>query len=190
MKDRRNMPASEHTLIVIALKDELPAYLVPDWQVAVCGVGKVNAAVNMQRLITEHRPRQVINLGTAGAVTDSLEGLVEVGRVCQRDMDVTGLGVEAGITPFDDLGGEIILSDSSVICGTGDNFLQGLPEIPCDIVDMELYALAKVCQMNEIPIISYKYISDKADDSASHDWKQALKTAAQSFAGFLNSIRG
>ena len=32
------------------------------------------------------------------------------------------------------------------ICGTGDSFETGLPKVSCDLVDMEGYALAKVCK--------------------------------------------
>ena len=37
---------------------------------------------------------------------------------------------------------------------------------------MEAYALAKVCYLYNVPFISFKYITDGADGSASVDWEE------------------
>ena len=44
------------------------------------------------------------------------------------------------------------------------------PELQTDIVDMEAYALAKVCRHLGMTFHCWKYISDQANDAAPTDW--------------------
>jgi adenosylhomocysteine nucleosidase len=39
---------------------------------------------------------------------------------------------------------------------------------------MEAYALAKVCYLRDVPFISFKYITDGADEQAHEDWYSNL----------------
>ena len=39
---------------------------------------------------------------------------------------------------------------------------------------MEAYALAKVCHHYNVPFISFKYITDGADEQAHEDWEANL----------------
>ena len=68
-----------------------------------------------------------------------------------------------------------------VICGTGDSFVKSQLEIVCDIVDMEAYALAKVCKIHDIEFKCYKYISDYANDDSSYDWLANCHKGANHF---------
>jgi len=181
--------SSAQPVIIVALEDELPQHLLPDWQIVYCGVGKINAAMTTARLLATTRPSRLINFGTAGGITQSPGRLVTVGSVIQRDMDLTGLGLARGITAFDTVPATLTLDDSPIICGTGDNFLQGPPEMVCDIVDMELFAIAKICAIYDVPLTAYKYISDGADDGAGHEWRDALSQAATAFCQKLASAR-
>ena len=76
------------------------------------------------------------------------------------------------------------LSDSPLICGTADRFVTSAPELACDLVDMELYALAKIAKREQIPLKSFKFISDNADNDSQRDWKNSLPDAASSFQVF------
>ena len=145
------------------------------------GVGKVNATYNLTKLIQEHKPSEVINYGTAGAIKKGLSGIVEVTKFYQRDMDVRGLlDLKLGETPFDDIN-EIINLNEGYSCGSGDNFVNKQIEMEIDLVDMEAYALAKVCKLESIKFRCFKYISDNADDSASIDWLENCKKGAKLF---------
>ena len=145
------------------------------------GVGKVNATYNLTKLIQEHKPSEVINYGTAGAIKKGLSGIVEVTKFYQRDMDVRGLlDLKLGETPFDDIN-EIINLNEGYSCGSGDNFVNKQIEMEIDLVDMEAYALAKVCKLESIKFRCFKYISDNADDSASVDWLENCKKGAKLF---------
>lgn len=177
---------TERPVIIVALEDELPRALLPNWTIIYTGVGKINAAMTVSRLISTLRPTQLINFGTAGGITQPPGTLVTVGRVIQRDMDLTGLGLARGETAFDTIPAEIILDDTDIICGTGDNFLQGPPEMLCDIVDMELFAIAKLCALENIKLSSYKYISDSANEDADTAWRDALSKAAQAFCDHIS----
>ena len=144
------------------------------------GVGKVNATYNLTKLIQEHKPSEVINYGTAGAIKKGLSGIVEVTKFYQRDMDVRGLlDLKLGETPFDDIN-EIIISDG-YSCGSGDNFVDKEIEMQVDVVDMEAYAIAKVCKKKGIKFRCFKYISDNADSDASSDWIENCKKGAKLF---------
>lgn len=168
-------------LLIVALDHELPKEGRADWSVLYTGVGKVNAAISLMAALAESKPDILINYGTAGAVTPGLSGVVEVGRSVQYDMDVRPLGLELGVTPFEADTASFTLSDSPLVCGTADRFATRPPEIACNLVDMELYALAKIAARQNIPLRSYKFISDHANDSANEDWKSSLPDAASAF---------
>tara|TARA_Y100000996_G_scaffold194390_1_gene152383 strand:- start:63 stop:620 length:558 start_codon:yes stop_codon:yes gene_type:complete len=175
-------------LLVIALKDEFEHPSKPDnLEIIYTGVGKVNASFALTKAIYEYKPNRVFNFGTAGAITDELHGLISVTGFIERDMDATGhdLGFELGQTPFED---EIIIGKPGIICGTGDSFVTSKPPITCDLVDMEGYALAKVCKYMNIPFQSYKFISDKADSTASKDWEKSVNNGQSLFLNKLNEI--
>ena len=145
------------------------------------GVGKINATYNLTKLIHQHKPSIVINYGTAGAIKKKLSGIVECNRFYQRDMDVRGLlDFKLGETPFDNVN-EIINSEEGYSCGSGDNFVKSKVEMDVDLVDMEAYALAKVCYHYDIPFISFKYITDGADEQAHEDWENNLADGIQEF---------
>ncbi|MCH2110523.1 MAG: hypothetical protein MK135_14470 [Polyangiaceae bacterium] len=168
------------TLICVALEDELPRELLPDWQVVYTGVGKINATQAIAEAWPKHRPRVILNFGTAGATAPRIRGLVRVTEFAQRDMDVRGLGFALGETPFEDLG-TIQFGEGGLSCGTGDQFVMSPPELRTDLVDMESYALAKYARSKEVDFICYKYVSDRADDNAANDWSTQVKKGARAF---------
>ena len=48
---------------------------------------------------------------------------------------------------------------------------------------MEAYALAKVCHNFDVPFISFKYITDGADEQAHEDWEANLADGIEQFIG-------
>ena len=65
---------------------------------AVCGVGKVNAAICAQTMILRYEPDVIINSGVAGGIAETLNttDIVVADSVAQHDMDTTPLGDEPG----------------------------------------------------------------------------------------------
>ena len=164
-------------IFVAALKEETPGLNFFHYT----GAGKINATYNLTKLIEKYNPKEIINFGTAGAIKKNLEGIVECTQFYQRDMDVTALlNLKIGETPFDNIN-EIILSKNGYSCGTGDNFVTGAIPLKVDLVDMEAYALAKVCLIEKINFRCFKFISDNADESASVDWVDNCKKGAELF---------
>jgi len=148
------------------------------------GVGKINATYNTLRLIQIHKPKIIINYGTVGAINTELKGIVECTKFYQRDMDVRGLNFELGETPFDTIN-EIIISKNGLSCGTGDSFVNKKIDMKVDVVDMEAYAIAKVCKLENIEFKCIKYISDNADKNAKTDWNKNLKLGVNAFSKFM-----
>jgi adenosylhomocysteine nucleosidase len=65
---------------------------------AVCGVGKVFAAICAQTMVLKFRPNLILNVGVAGSLSDSLgvADIVIARQLVQHDMDVTALGEPLG----------------------------------------------------------------------------------------------
>ena len=163
-------------------------------QVHYSGIGKVNAAFTAFDVIQKTGCKTILNLGSAGSSFFNAHELVEVKTFVQRDMDVSPLGFEVGVTPMDsDFPSAIHLESyfkdlSQGICGTGDSFETGLPKVSCNLVDMEGYALAKVCKKLDVRLISIRYISDGANDSAHLDWEENLLLGAKKLLKLYQSI--
>ena len=69
-----------------------------DAVLAVCGIGKVAAALCAEAMILRYKPDAVINIGVAGTLTDRLSiGDMAIGSaaVC-HDMDTTAIGDPPG----------------------------------------------------------------------------------------------
>jgi adenosylhomocysteine nucleosidase len=185
----------ENTLIVMALEDEGQGLLEKlGFEVLYCGVGKINATYHLTRRLADiSKPvNKVLNLGSAGSHSFSTGTLVAADRFVQRDMDLTGLGFDLGHTPYEQYPSMISFEKyfehlPHGVCGSGDSFLQDICPINSDIIDMEAYALAKVCMRESLPFVCVKYITDGADKSASHDWKTNLAKAAHAFVELLNA---
>ena len=159
------------SLILIALELEAPR--MSSWKnVHFTGVGKVNAAMTAAQLIEQHKPDVVWNFGTAGGITVD-GGLHRVTQFVQRDMVCGGIGCDPGQTPFES--GIVLGEGDGLTCSTGDNFVSDPNlEIPADLVDMEAYAIAKVCERAGVEFRCYKYVSDQADGEASEEWSKTV----------------
>ncbi len=171
-------------IFVAALKEETPNLDFFYYT----GVGKINATYNLTKIINRYKPREIINFGTAGAIDKNLNGIIECTKFYQRDMDVTKLmNLKIGQTPFDNIN-EIVNSENGYSCGSGDSFVTDQIPIKVDIVDMEAYALAKVCKLEKINFRCFKFISDNADNAASSDWIENCEKGAKLFKQKLKEI--
>jgi adenosylhomocysteine nucleosidase len=180
-------------LIVMALELEAQGVFerrgIP---VLFCGVGKVNAAYALTRRLADYRHAgralpHVLNFGTAGSRRHPTGTVLECRSLIQRDMDVSGLGVPLGATPFDgDVPARLEFPAvfphlTPAVCGTGDSFAMSEFAVECDVVDMEGYALAKVCWLERTRFTAVKWVSDGADHAAGADWQTNLHHASERF---------
>ena len=186
-------------LIVMALPQESRGLLeAAGAQLLYTGVGKVNAAATLARRLAEMRctgaeQPMVLNMGTAGSRSVPAHTLVAANRFAQRDMDVSGMGLAPGVTPFDETPPiiefpSVFTQLPQVLCSTADSFATHRHEIAGDVVDMEAFALARACLAENAKFACVKYITDGADsDSATH-WEAALDNAAQAFLTLYKTL--
>ena len=179
-------------LIVCALEVETQGKL-DDYDVLYTGVGKVNATFKLTQKFGKFGSyvpyNLVINYGTAGSRELPIGELVDCTKFTQRDMDVTGMGFIKGQTPFEKEVPIILDYDhvefnpigKKLRCGTGDNFVQTNEDTYSDVFDMEAYSLAKVCHHYDVPFISFKYITDNANEHSVGDWEDNCSDGVQLF---------
>ena len=179
-------------LIVIACKEESEGLFESlKGNLIFTGIGKVNATYHLTKKLVEMKqsgslPKYVINLGSCGSKKYKKGTLVYCNKFIQRDMDATIFGYKKGETPSDIF--PLILEHKNLInnlpngvCGSGDSFVttqELMPEI--DLVEMEAYALARVCKLENIDFIAIKYITDGLDESGGDDWNKEVKNSSQS----------
>jgi adenosylhomocysteine nucleosidase len=187
-------------LVVMALQAE-SAGVFEDAGVSVlyCGVGKVNAAIaltrELERYVHASQPQPlVVNFGSAGSRVYATGAMVACHEFVQRDMDVTGLGFALGVTPFDETPSALIFEPRfahlpAAVCGSGDSFATTACTVDCAVVDMEAYALAKVCWLEGAPFACAKYVTDGADHAAADHWRNNVHKAAAEFLRLYLSAR-
>jgi len=180
----------------------------------VCGVGKVNAALCTQILISEFRVERVINIGIAGGLAPELRpgDVVIADSLIQHDMDVRPLGLPLGQIyrcsyfdfPTDDswrqhaLKAAQKLANRQVKVGriaTGDQFIadpqkarfihEHFQALACE---MESASIAQVCALNERPFICIRSLSDNANSGAHMDFEQFLPIAVKNASILLETM--
>jgi adenosylhomocysteine nucleosidase len=153
------------------------------------GVGKINAAIITTQLIEKHQPDVVVNFGSCATLheNDEIGKVYEVGDV-HNDIDCTPLS-EYGTTPFCGLSELQVNHGSTIQCLTTDRFYNKnrtdysenfiyILKNKIDIIDMELYSIAQVCKRKELPLFSYKWVSDDGDPD---EWLTNSKIGFQNF---------
>jgi adenosylhomocysteine nucleosidase len=179
-------------LIITALESELKREALPTGvRIIYTGVGKINATLASLKAIHECQPRLIVNFGTVGKVNPEVTGLLEIGKVIQRDMSAEPLAPR-GITPFCPYPYEYFSIGGEHICGTGDNFVTTqdawLKSQKVDVVDMELFAIAATAYQFDIPWQSFKYITDDANVNAGDDWQDKMHYGQELYLHKLNQL--
>jgi adenosylhomocysteine nucleosidase len=182
---------------------------------AVCGVGKVFAALCAQTMILRYAPARLINTGVAG----SLDARIDIGDLVlstqsvHHDMDITGLGYAPGQVPSVDTlmfpaddrmrraareAAAAVAPEAHVFEGvvaTGDYFVDD-PTDKDRIVktfgalccEMEGAAIAHVCYLAQVPVLILRVISDKADGSSTMDYPTFKHVAAERCANITEHM--
>lgn len=168
---------------------------------AVCGVGKVSAALCTQMLISRYAPSALLHSGIAGGVSPELRhmDLVVARELTYRDMsdDIKRDWLPCGGCFVADAGLSSLLRQAAPearlgCIATGDQFLESREEklrLQQDYnalcADMESAAVAQVCIVNRVPFAVLRCISDLADDEARGDYDQFEQKAAHLSAEIL-----
>ncbi|RAV04548.1 5'-methylthioadenosine/adenosylhomocysteine nucleosidase [Paenibacillus sp. YN15] len=180
------------------------------------GVGKVNAAVTAQLLVTVCGAEAVLFTGVAGALDPELEvGDLVVSLDClQHDMDASALGFPRGVIPFQEQSvftadPELVrlaaASGQELLPGrvrtgrvlSGDRFIADKEEVAAlrrdfggVCAEMEGAAVAQVCGMNDIPFVIIRSMSDKADGSAPVSFAEFTALVAQCSCRLVEHMLG
>lgn len=175
-----------------------------DVVVAVCGVGKVFAAICAEAMILEFRPDIIINSGVAGSLSRNIKigDTVIAESVVQHDLDTSPLGDPKGLISginiinipcdktvaanlkkcCDDIG----IKNFSGVVATGDVFMSNdahkaeiAEHFNAKACEMEGASIGHVCYVNQVPFGVLRAISDNADDGAELTYETFATEAAK-----------
>ena len=176
----------DHTLVVAATRAEaarVPSHL----PVVVTGLGKTAAAVATTRALAGVDPARtlVVNIGTAGALRDGLEGIHVPGVALNHDMNADAIRA-LGYDPqerltIDDGDGTVLASGDVFVT---DPALRAVLAKEAHLVDMEGYAVVYACRQMGVPVRLVKHVSDNADESA-RDWPDLVAASAAALGEWL-----
>ena len=163
--------AGKRILFIMAIEDEYGPHLRSRFTPLMTGVGPVEAAITtslaLQQLHQQAAPPElVVSLGSAGSRVCQLGEIYQVASVSWRDMDASRLGFTKGVTPFVDHPVDLPLHTPLDLprarLSTGANIVGGedYATIDADMVDMETFAIARVCQRFAVPLVGLRGISD------------------------------
>ncbi|MBB5870198.1 adenosylhomocysteine nucleosidase [Allocatelliglobosispora scoriae] len=177
---------ADRPLIVVALPEEA-AHLRTDLPILLTGVGKVEAATAVASLLASGpRPKEIINLGTAGALRAGLTGTFEVSKVIQHDFNSAALLAVTGHlfgTPLELVGPGLVLATGDVF--VSDPVLKDALAEQADLVDMEGYAVASAAAAHGVPVRMIKHVSDDAGEGAGASWPTTVDACARELAAWL-----
>ena len=172
---------------------------------AVCGPGKINAALCAQSMILRFHPDWVLNLGVAGAGAPgvSIGDMVIATAAVQHDVDTSPIGDPVGMVskinlieiPCDaGLRRRLVEAASTLpdvrvhegVIATGDQFINS-GDVRSRIhgryhamaVEMEGGAVAQACYMHGVPCGVLRSISDQANGQSEMDYPTFARLAAE-----------
>ncbi|AIS52658.1 5'-methylthioadenosine/S-adenosylhomocysteine nucleosidase MtnN [Thermoanaerobacter kivui] len=208
MEEEVNILKNEMSLKEIVTKGKLDFYIGSlngsDIVVVQSGIGKVNAAMAAQILISNFNIDILINTGVAGGIKPGVKvgDIVISSDAMEYDIDVTAFGYELGIIPRMEesifrADGKLVelakktaenIAESDVYVGriiSGDKFVSSKEEAKrlgemfnAYAVEMEGAAIGHVAYLNNIPFVIIRSISDNANDEASVDFSAFVEHAA------------
>lgn len=175
-----------------------------DAVLAVCGPGKVNAALCAQSMMLHYQPEWVLNLGVAGAGEEgvTIGDMVIATAAVQHDMDTSPIGDPVGMVskinlveiPCDAALRERLVAVARGVPGvrvhtgiiaTGDQFINRGDTrarihalFGAKAVEMEGAAVAQACYMHGVPCGVLRSISDGANGQSEMDYPTFTALAA------------
>lgn len=177
--------------------------------VAVCGIGKVFAAMCAQTMIVKYAPGRIINTGVAGTLSPQIGigDVVIASDVVEHDFDTTAFGDEPGLIPglgtvkmhcserlsMSELRNAAldVLGESGAkvfrgVIASGDQFIadaekkrQIVERFGAVACEMEGGAVGQVCAADGVPFAVVRTISDSADGGAVEDYPAFAKKSAE-----------
>ena len=178
---------------------------------ALCsGWGEIDAAAGTQLLISRFGCEAMLNFGVTGALIPALrvEDLLLVRKVCHYDYDTSAIDDvrKHQYTEFPDefipldpdlisLAKRVFPDLNETVVASGDRFVearedkQALAALGCEICDMEIAAIARVCYLNRIPCLSIKCISDTFEGTGADFETNVESSARKAFQALQEILR-
>lgn len=180
----------------------------------VCGIGKVNAAICTQILITSFDVDKVINVGVAGGVKKDIYpgDIVVSDSLVEHDMDCSVFGDAVGQIPrmdtFDFKADTSLISLAKDACSklenvksyigrivSGDQFIASPEKVQylekqfnASACEMEGASIAHVCYSNNVPFVIIRAISDNANNGAHMDFEKFTPIAVKNSTAIIKEM--
>lgn len=175
-----------------------------------CGIGKINAAVCSQILISDFKVDVIINSGVAGALDNNLNigDIVVSIDTLNHDMDTTAFGDDYGVIPRMDksifeadeklielatksaerydintVKGRVVSGDQFIASKEKKNWL--VEQFNGTCAEMEGVSIGQTSYLNNIPFLILRAISDKADGSAFVAYEDFKEDAIENLSNLL-----
>ena len=172
------------------------------------GVGEIRAAMTAQMLVDLFDIEVLLNFGFVGTLNPKIGvgELVIADRVCHYQFDTSAIdGTKVGQYFENDdiyfyldenLANRVLAAIGKpmrrVAVASGDVFVATTErkrvlaeEFGCDICEMELAGLALASERNDVPLLSIKVVSDRADDSAPVSFDEVVKKGLSKYEEIL-----
>ncbi len=180
-----------NVLIVYAVEEERVQVDMPQCIFHYCrtGVGKIAAALAVERAIEQHHPDVVLNIGTAGTLDYEIGSIHLCRQFVDRDMEKLqnfGVAFNEDFTDEVEKCGFFKDWDFDSTCNTGDTFLTS-SDGTGDVFDMESFAVARVCKMHDIPFVGVKCVTDIIGQNSIKHWEEKLAEAQSLLQNFVDT---
>ncbi len=173
------------------------------------GCGEIDAAAATMLLITCFGCELVMNFGVTGALEEDLkvEDLFVAEKAWHYDFDVTPFSDSIKVGQYEEYPDEFIPLDAGLVkmvtekipgirkvaVASGDKFVEDRAEklrlraSGCGICEMELAAIARVCERSGVKCLSIKCISDTFDGNGD-DFERNVKKSAEKAFGAIREV--
>lgn len=184
----------------------------------ICGIGKVNASMCTQILISEFNCSHILNIGVAGGIGENInfKDVIIGNDLIQHDVDVTKFGYKLGEIP--NIGTHSFKCDENLInlakesclkisktnkdfnfhigrIITGDQFIsnsslsKNLRETFNALAcEMESGSIAQTCYLNDVPFLIIRSISDNGGDIAENEFNNFLEESSKNSYIIIENI--
>ena len=177
---------------------------------AVCsGAGEIDAAAATMLLIVRYGCEIILNFGVTGALEQDLkvEDLFVAEKVWHYDFDATPFYTWTKRGQYQEYPDEFIPLDGGLVrlvedripgirriaVASGDKFVEDqaeklrLRESGCGICEMELAAIARICERSGVKCLSVKCISDTFDGNG-QDFSANVRKSAEKAFGVIREV--
>ncbi len=166
-----------------AYSNKTALYRSENYDLLITGVGPVMAERTLTSYLDEYQPDCILNIGTAGMLTQSME----LGKIYHISSTLTESDNAIFLHLLEGEEGETCLSVRRSINDSDQRDISHKAH-GARLADMECYALAKIAQEKDIPMSAIKVTTDYADCETTDMFKQQIEKSAKILAAEVQKI--